>query len=68
MDSLYNDPCIRSKPAKDLQLTGVTCLFIASKNLEVDPIDMHTCKNVLLFRKYTREQIVGKEKEIRLAS
>lgn len=27
-------------PTKDLQLTAVTCLFIASKNLEVEPLDL----------------------------
>lgn len=32
-----------SLPSKDLQLTAVTALFIASKNLEVDPLDLKTC-------------------------
>lgn len=27
-------------PTKDLQLTAVTSLFIASKNTDVDPIDL----------------------------
>ena len=67
MDALYSTDCNRAKPSKDLQLTGVTCLFIASKNLEVEPLDMHTCKNTLLFRKYTQEQILDKEKDIRQA-
>lgn len=36
----YYDKQPKSMPTKDLQLTAVTALFIASKNLEVDPLDL----------------------------
>jgi hypothetical protein len=39
MDRFY-DQQTDSLPAKDLQLTAVTALFISSKNLEVDPLDL----------------------------
>lgn len=41
-------------PAKDLQLTAVTALFIASKNLEVDPLNLKTCREILCFNKYSK--------------
>ena len=44
----------QSLPAKDLQLTAVTSLFIASKNLEVDPLDLKTCITTLCFNKYSK--------------
>lgn len=39
MDRFY-DRQSEQLPSKDLQLTAVTCLFIASKNQEVDPLDL----------------------------
>ena len=39
-------------PTKDLQLTAVTALFIYSKNLEIDPLDLKTCSKTLCFNKY----------------
>lgn len=39
MDRFYDKQAV-SLPTKDLQLTAVTSLFIASKNLEVDPLDL----------------------------
>ena len=39
MDRFY-DRQTSNMPTKDLQLTAVTSLFIASKNLEVDPLDL----------------------------
>ena len=41
-------------PTKDLQLTAVTSLFIASKNTDVDPIDLQTCCKTLCFNKYSK--------------
>jgi hypothetical protein len=51
MDRFY-DRQTSNMPTKDLQLTAVTSLFIASKNLEVDPLDLRTCCKVLCFNKY----------------
>ena len=42
MDRFY-EAQTESLPNKDLQLTAVTALFIASKNLEVDPMDLDVC-------------------------
>lgn len=53
MDRFYNDQVV-SLPSKDLQLTAVTSLFIASKNLEVDPLSLSTCAKTLCFNKYAR--------------
>jgi len=50
----YYDKQIQSLPTKDLQLTAVTSLFIASKNLEVDPLDLQTCAKTLCFNKYSK--------------
>jgi hypothetical protein len=54
--------------AKDLQLTAVTSLFIASKNLEVDPLDLQTCCKTLCFNKYAKGQFLKKEADIRKAT
>ena len=48
MDRFY-DCQTTSLPARDLQLTAVTALFIASKNLEVDPIHLDACVKDLCF-------------------
>lgn len=55
-------------PIRDLQLTAVTSLFVASKNLEVDPIDLSTCSKTLCFNKYSKIQFLKKENEIRKAT
>lgn len=55
-------------PLKDLQLTAVTALFVASKNLEVDPIDLSTCSRTLCFNKYSKIQFLRKECDIRKAT
>ena len=54
-------------PTKDLQLTAVTSLFIASKNTDVDPIDLQTCCKTLCFNKYSKSQFLNKEAAIRKA-
>ena len=54
-------------PTKDLQLTAVTCLFIASKNLEVEPLDLQTCTKTLCFNKFTKVDFLSKEAAIRKA-
>ena len=52
-------------PNTDLQLTGVTCFFIASKNLEVDPLDLRTCIKTLCFNKYSKSHFLEKEADLR---
>lgn len=56
-----------SLPSQDLQLTAVTSLFIASKNLEVDPLDLKTCVQTLCFNKYSKKHFLEKESAIRTA-
>lgn len=63
MDRFY-DQTKELLPAKDLQLTAVTALFLASKNLEVDPLDLTTCVKTLCFNKYSRVQFLQKESAI----
>lgn len=53
MDRYYDKQTI-SMPVKDLQLSAVSALFIASKNLEVDPLDLQTCAKTLCFSKYSK--------------
>ena len=57
-----------SAPQKDLQLTAVTSLFIASKNLEVEPLDLKTCCKDLCYNKYSKKMFLQKEADIRLAT
>jgi hypothetical protein len=64
----YCDSQVGNMPQNDLQLTGVTALFIASKNLEVDPIDMRTVISVLCFNKYSKTQFLERETLIRQAT
>lgn len=54
-------------PVKDLQLTAVTSLFIASKNIDVEPISLNTCAKTLCFNKYPKHQFLKKERDIRLS-
>jgi hypothetical protein len=54
MDRFYSTSN-EQHPVKDLQLTAVTALFLASKNLEVDPLDLSTCVKTLCFNKYSRQ-------------
>ena len=63
----YYDSQVYSLPCEDLQLTGVTALFVASKNLEVDPLDLRTCIKALCFNKYSKSQFLEKESELRKA-
>ena len=49
-------------------MTAVTALFISSKNLEVDPLDLQTCAKTLCFNKYSKGSFLRKESEIRKAT
>ena len=51
-------------PKKDLQLTAVTCILIASKLLETVSLKLDFCMDVLGHKKYNQEQILLKENEI----
>jgi hypothetical protein len=53
MDRFYESQ-ITQLPQSDLQLTAVTALFVASKNLEVDPLDLKTCCVTLCFNKFAK--------------
>lgn len=64
----YYDKQPKSMPTKDLQLTAVTALFIASKNLEVDPLDLQTCAKTLCFNKYAKSLFLKKEADVRKAT
>lgn len=50
--------------ASDLHLTGVTCMFIASKYEDVQPLLMKTVFNKIGHTKIPEETIVDKELEI----
>lgn len=63
MDRFY-DQTKETHQSKDLQLTAVTALFLASKNLEVDPLDLATCVKTLCFNKYAKQQFLMKEAAI----
>lgn len=67
MDRFYDKQQV-SLPSSDLQLTAVTSLFISSKNLEIDPIDLQTCIKTLCFNKYSKKHFLRKEEEIRRAT
>ena len=66
MDRFYTAQTT-SLSARDLQLTAVTSLFIASKNLEVDPLELRVCVQTLCFNKYAKSAFVQKEAQIRQA-
>lgn len=66
MDRFYESQTV-VLPQNDLQLTAVTALFVASKNLEVDPLDLKTCCTTLCFNKFTKGQFLKKESDIRKA-
>ena len=57
MDRFYERQTF-SLPKKDLQLTAVTALFIASKNLEVDPLHLDVCVKELCFNKYSKTEFL----------
>lgn len=45
----------KTQPKEELQLVAVSCLFMASKNMEVEPIDLKTCYKSLCFKKYSTQ-------------
>lgn len=67
MDRFYESQTV-NLPQNDLQLTAVTALFMASKNLEVDPLDLKTCCTTLCFNKFAKSQFLQKESDLRKAT
>ena len=41
---------------------------MASKNLDVDPLDLRTCVREICYNKYSKHEFLAKEKEIRRAT
>ncbi len=66
MDRFYESQTV-NLPQSDLQLTAVTALLVASKNLMVDPLDLKTCCQTLCFNKFAKGQFLKKESDIRKA-
>jgi hypothetical protein len=51
-------------PKKDLQLTAITCILMASKLLETVSLKLDFCMDVLGHKKYTHEEILLKENSV----
>ena len=51
----------QSQPAVEVQLTGLTGLFIASKYFEVTPIFMDQMVNEMCYDKFSHEQFLDRE-------
>ena len=52
-------------PVYDLQLTAVTCFFIAAKNILIEPITLQNAIEHMCYNKFTEQQFLNKEHEIR---
>ena len=63
IDSYYSKVEVEM-PKRDLQLTAITCILIASKLLETVSLKLDFCMDVLGHKKYSHEQILTKENEI----
>lgn len=51
-------------PKKDLQLTAIACIFIASKLLDTVCLKLTFCRDVLGHKKFSASEILEKESEI----
>ena len=51
MDKYYE--AVDDKPREDLQLTAVSCLFLAAKSNLVEPFTLWDCVNILCKNKYS---------------
>lgn len=67
MDRYYEVQQV-SLPLRDLQLTAVTSLFTASKNIDIEPLTLNTCAKTLCFNKYPKHAFLRKERDLRLAT
>lgn len=63
-DCYYANPN-NNKPSRDYALTATVSLFIASKNLEVEPIYLDNALNHILGYQYAKQSFLEKETEIR---
>ena len=52
MDGYYQR-CQRQLESWDLQLTAVTCFFIASKNIMIEPITLQNAVETLCYNKFS---------------
>jgi len=64
MDAYYRR-CEQEKPNHDLQLTAVTCFFVAAKNIMVEPFTLHQAVTTMFYGKYTVQELLLKEQELR---
>ena len=62
---LYYQHCEPNKELLDLQLTAVMAFFVAAKNIMVEPFSLEEARVVLCYEKYTIEQMLRKENELR---
>ncbi len=63
MDRFFKDT-ERTLPSSELHLTGVVCMFIASKYEDVVPLMMRTVINKIGHNKFELTQIEHKELEL----
>ena len=49
----------------DMILTAYTCIFMSSKNSEVEPLSISDVRSHLLNNEFTKDQFRTKEQEIR---
>ena len=52
MDAYYSQ-CQQQFETWDLQLTAVTCFFIASKNVLIEPMTMQNAVETLCYNKFS---------------
>ena len=65
MMDLYYQRCQPNMPASDLQLTAVTCFFVAAKNIMLDPFTLQNATESMCYSKFSAMQFLQKEHEIR---
>ena len=63
MDSYYGKRK-EALPEEDLHLTGVTCMFLASKYEDIEHITMSALVKRIAHDCFTKEQVKAKEKDI----
>ena len=63
MDRFYKHT-LKPQPSEEVQLTGLTGLFITSKYFEIMPIHMEQLINQMCYQKYNQTQFLDRETEI----
>lgn len=51
----YYQKCEQMMPTSDLQLTAVTCFFIAAKNIMIEPFTLQNVMENMCYNKFTFE-------------